>query len=206
MNPSPSPACRLLLTTAYAVLLAVSVPAGLQSSTGERDAALRVFHERVEAYAALHRRLEAPLPALDVTRETVRNYVTRQLLANAIRKARAGAQPGDIFTPAVAQVFRRLIAEALAGRDTEALLTELHADHPETHRLLPMVNEPYPRGATQEVPALLLHTLPPLPEDVEYRIVNHDLVLWDIHANLVVDFVRNAFEGSRQTTDSDVHK
>lgn len=56
-----------------------------------------------------------------------------------------------------------------------------------------------PGGATHEVPAILLQRLPPLPEDVEYRILDHDLVLWDIHADLVVDFVPFAF-GTVPTT------
>jgi hypothetical protein len=208
MKTSSSPVRRLVFATASALVLGAYVPASLQQPSGdaERAATLRVFQERVEAYAALHRRLEQPLPPLDVTRETVRNFVNRQLLANAIRKARAGAQPGDIFTPAVARVFRDLVSEALAGRDPEALLTELHEDHPETHRIRPTVNEPYPRGATQEVPPVLLSHLPALPEDVEYRIVNHDLVLWDIHANLVVDFVHNAFERPRALTERGVHQ
>jgi hypothetical protein len=61
------------------------------------------------------------------------------------------------------------------------------------------VNEPYPEGATHEVPATLLQRFPGLPEDVEYRILDHDLVLWDIHADLVIDFVPFAF-GTASTT------
>jgi hypothetical protein len=31
-----------------------------------------------------------------------------------------------------------------------------------------------------------------LPEELEYRFINRDLVLYDGHANLIVDFVRDA--------------
>jgi hypothetical protein len=201
MKTLSSPVRRLVFTTACFVVLGVYAPGAIPQPVNdpERAAALRVFHERVAAYAALHERLEQPLPPLDVARETVRNYVNRHVLASAIRKARAGARQGDVFTPEVARLFRTLIAEAFAGRDVEAMLTDLHREHPETHRLLPVVNEPYPRGATQEVPASLLHVLPPLPGDIEYRIVNHALVLWDVHANLVVDFVPDAFEVRKMT-------
>ena len=159
----------------------------------DRDAAIRVFHERVDAYAALHRRLETPLLALTRTRDMRRNFVARQLLANSIRKSRARAQPGDIFSPDVAIALRAIIDEALSGRDVESLLAELNEEHPQPHDLRVAVNEPLPRGATHEMPVVLLMVLPALPEDVEYRIVNHDLVLWDIHADLVVDYLLNAF-------------
>ena len=35
----------------------------------------------------------------------------------------------------------------------------------------------------------LLATLPQLPEDLEYRIVGKDLILRDVHANVIVDFI-----------------
>jgi hypothetical protein len=159
----------------------------------DRDAAIRLFRERVVAYAALHCRLEAPLLALTRTRDMRRNFVARQLLASSIRKARVQAQQGDIFLPEVAFALRSLINEALSGRDVESFLAELHEEHPATHGLRAVVNEPLPRGATHQMPVVLLMVLPELPEDVEYRIVNHDLLLWDIHADLVVDYLPEAF-------------
>ena len=38
----------------------------------------------------------------------------------------------------------------------------------------------------------LLHALPPLPRELEYRIVDADLVLIDLRADLVVDILENA--------------
>jgi hypothetical protein len=35
--------------------------------------------------------------------------------------------------------------------------------------------------------------LPSLPAELDYRIAAHDLLLWDIYAGIVVDFVPNAF-------------
>jgi len=159
----------------------------------DRAAALNVFRHRVEEYAALHRRLEGPLPPLTPTRETLKNYVARQLLANAIRKARPYARQGDIFSPDVAFVFRATISDASSGRDVNAWLADLNAEGAPNQPGPPIINEPLARGASHAVPVALLHALPELPEDVEYRIVNRDLVLWDIHANLVVDFIPNAF-------------
>lgn len=187
---------------AVACVAAIGLPSLLSAQCvdeGERGAALRVFNVRIHEYAALHRRLEGTLPPLTTTKETLRNYVARQLLANQIRKARSGAMQGDIFEPRVAMMFRAIIAGALKGRDVEALLTELNEEHPDLHGVEPVINEPLPRGATHEMPVVLLQVLPALPEDVEYRIVGHNLVLWDIHANLVVDFVPEAFRALETT-------
>ena len=41
-------------------------------------------------------------------------------------------------------------------------------------------------------PATLLPLLPALPEQLEYRVVQHYLVLRDIEANLILDFMPNA--------------
>jgi hypothetical protein len=38
----------------------------------------------------------------------------------------------------------------------------------------------------------LLQVLPPLPRELEYRFVDRDLVLIDIHADLVVDILKEA--------------
>jgi hypothetical protein len=44
----------------------------------------------------------------------------------------------------------------------------------------------------QLVPDAILRLLPALAEDVEYRTVNADLFLWDIHAEIVVDVLPEA--------------
>lgn len=192
---------RLTLAVACVAALASAAAADTYQAAdpADRDAALRLFHQRVEDYAALHRRLEGPLPPLTTTRNVLKNYIAQQLLANAIRKARRDVQQGVIFSPDVARVFRALITDALHGQDVEAFLTELQSEHPGIFDVRPLLNEPLPEEATHEMPIVLLHVLPALPEDVEYRIVNHDLVLWDIHANLVIDYVPNAF-GPVETT------
>ena len=165
----------------------------------DREAALRVFQVRVEEYAVLHRRLEGPLPPLKVRRNMLENAIAQQLLANAIRNARRDVQPGSIFSPEVAAALRALIADALEGRDVEELLQELHAEHPGIEDVRPVINEPLPDETTHHMPLVLLRVLPALPEDVEYRIVYRDLVLWDVHANLVVDCMPNAFRQAETT-------
>ena len=38
----------------------------------------------------------------------------------------------------------------------------------------------------------LLRVIPPLAPELQYRFVGQDLILWDVHANLVVDVIRSA--------------
>lgn len=193
---------HIVLATALVLPLSVSRPLHASQPAPDQLEARRLFSERMEDYARLHRRLEGPLPALTPARQPLENYLARQVLATAIRKARATATQGDMFTPPVAVLFRTLIAEALTGRDVEALLGELTEEDAGVEHAHLVVNEPLPRGASHEMPCVLLRTLPALPEDVEYRIVGRHLVLWDTHANLVIDFLPDALAPTRWSDGS----
>jgi hypothetical protein len=43
------------------------------------------------------------------------------------------------------------------------------------------------------VPPQLIRALPQLPPELQYRIVGRALVLWDHHADLIVDVLPGAF-------------
>ena len=165
-----------------------------QSQTEDDQAVLRGFHQRLEAYAVLHRRLEEPLPRINPD-GTMRSYLlNRAYLAAAIKAARPHARQGDIFTPQGGRLLRRIIAESLAGRDVEEFLRELLdeglAGGTPVH---PKVYDQFPDWASQAMPVVLLLRLPALPDDVQYRIVDRDLVLLDTHANLIIDVLPDAF-------------
>ena len=53
-----------------------------------------------------------------------------------------------------------------------------------------------PKVPLQSTTPSLLANLPPLPKEIEYRIVNDDLVLHDITANIIVDFLPHAIPGA----------
>ena len=163
-----------------------------QSGVVDADAALRVFQERVESYAALHRRL-APPPAAARSTDPLSRLLTSQYLASAIRGSRRAAQQGDIFTPQAAGVFRRLLADSIGERDGETFLTELNSGEIVPRGMHPTVNEPYSMTRVYWMPPDVRLGLPPLPAELDYRIAAHDLVLWDIYAGIVVDFVPDAF-------------
>jgi hypothetical protein len=55
--------------------------------------------------------------------------------------------------------------------------------------LHPTVNETYTMLPLYRIPADVRLGLPKLPGELDYRLAGHDLVLWDIYAGIVVDFV-----------------
>jgi hypothetical protein len=157
-------------------------------------AAMADFEARVEKYADLHKQLargsaappkETPNPA-QITAAKV-------ALAAKTQAARAGAKHGDIFTPQIRPVFRRLLAPELKGedgRDAKALLKD---DAPAPGSVPFKVNAQYPENQPQPtVPANLLLTLPTLPAPLEYRVVGQHLLLLDTEADLIVDYILNA--------------
>jgi hypothetical protein len=180
-------AFRAIATLAAVVLLGVWQAGGAQISANAADAALRDFTARIEAYARLHERLEVRFPALETTTDPLSRLLHRRYLAAAIRAVRPHAGEGDLFTPDVADLFRARLAEGMAGRDM--------AIGPLGDEGWPVavVNEPFAEEASDVIPPLLLQELPPLPGGIEYRRLGADLVLWDVHADIVIDVLVDAF-------------
>jgi hypothetical protein len=149
------------------------------------------FEDRVKDYVKLHKQVEATLPALKptVSPEVIAHH--EHELGERIRAARRSAVPGNVFTPKVAAEFRRLIALAMQGPDAAHVQQRLQ--HAEPVKLQLKVGATYPADVPlQSTPPTLLLNLPPLPPEVDYRIVAKDLVLRDVKANLIVDFIANA--------------
>jgi hypothetical protein len=124
-------------------------------------------------------------PPLEATADPMSRLLNRRYLASAIRAARRETQQGDIFTPDVADLLRTRLAQMLAGHDI-SMVTGPRGDE-SWPADAPVVNEPFREEASRAVPTPFLQALPPLPGDIEYRIVETDLVLWDVHADIVID-------------------
>jgi hypothetical protein len=155
-------------------------------------ATLADFKGRLTKYIELQEDLADDSPPLKETSDPAKIDAAQEVLAVKIRAARMDAKPGDIFTPQTRALFRRLMYPELKGEDgpetKEAIVGD---DGPPKVPL--KVNAKYPE--TQPLPTLppnLLARLPQLPEDVEYRIVGKTLILRDVDANIIVDFIPNA--------------
>jgi hypothetical protein len=159
----------------------------------ERDAQiLQDFSRRVGEYVNVHNTVKSQIHRLKPTNsaEAIDQYGHR--FARGIREARHGVSQGDIFTPEIAAEFRRLVGITMSGPEGARIRETLRAGSPVLFKNL-RVNQSYPPGAAlQTTPPSLLLNLPPLPPEVEYRLVGHALILRDIDANLIVDFVWNA--------------
>ena len=161
--------------------------------------ATQAFEERVIEYVTLHRLLEGPLPQLGTTRDMAQLQMSVRGLALRIRMARASAHQGDLIGPDVARMFRRRIATCLPAAEWVAIFAD-NAAEAEDEEGAPApppplhVNMAWPEEVTFGfVPPQMLAALPRLPAELQYRIMGNALVLWDHHANLIVDFMPDAF-------------
>ena len=154
--------------------------------------ALAGLMERVNEYVALHRKLEDSLPHLskEATPEEIDKH--QRALGKMIQDARSGAKQGDLFTPESQAVIKRLLARVFGGPDGPALKASVMDENPGIPTL--KVNERYPDTVPlSTIPPQVLEGLPKLPEEMEFRFVGNSLILMDVHAHIIADFISNAF-------------
>lgn len=146
------------------------------------------FRERVNDYMKLHDKLQKKGTRQRQRADIGENLVSRNALATRLRLARHDARPGDLFTPPIAMALRRAMDPELRGLAALRTRESIREDAPEIFVLA--VNGEYPEGAPRStMPGSVLHILPPLPPGLEYRIVDSHLLLMDLDANLIVDYV-----------------
>lgn len=174
------------------VALALQQRPRSEADQRELDAeGLEEFQKEVAEYVELRRQLDkklAPLPP-KAPPESVHAYQTG--LEKLLAAERARSKEGDLFVRKVRPLLRRLIRETLAGPGGRTLRAEIYDEAPgRTFRI--NINTRYPSVLPlSTVPYRLLSVLPPLPVEIQYRIVGRDLVLLDIDAQIVVDVLRN---------------
>lgn len=157
----------------------------------EETAALAGFDRSVDAYADLRTRLEAPLPPFTASRSAASTMLARNFLASAVRAARRNAGRGAIFTAPVARAFAARIDTAMTP--AERRLTA-QGESEEVYAPPPTVYERVEPVFLTALPETLLDALPPLPAAIEYRFVGDDLILWDLHAEIVIDVLPDALQ------------
>lgn len=157
-------------------------------------AALATMNDRLKDYLAIHTRLEATLPKLPTNATPIEIDKNQRQFEALMRKTRATAKQGDIFTPEAQPVIRRLVATVFDGPEGAALKKAITDESPERKGAPLVVNARYPDDVpVSTVPPQILQTLPKLTEDLEYRFVHDDLIILDSHAHVVADFIPNVF-------------
>ena len=147
------------------------------------------FSHRVQKYIQLHKSVEATVPKLKTTNEPELIVAHQKILARKIKAARLHAKRGAIFTPAAREAFLKAISSEFQGPQAPHAKATIKQGAP-LKKVHLHVNEIYPESIPYtSVPPTMLQNLPKLPEEVAYRVVSSDLVLLDVKANLVVDYL-----------------
>jgi hypothetical protein len=152
------------------------------------------FMERVNAYVALHKKLEDSLPKLP-NEATPKQIDDRQrALAALIQKSRATAKQGDVFTAAMGAYVKRLLARVFGGAEGRQLRASIMDENLKPVAL--KANQRYPdEYPLTTMPPEVLQALPTLPEELEFRFLGEHLILLDPHAHVVADYIVDALPG-----------
>lgn len=185
--------------TGYVLVVAITLSGliSVEASTAERQvaaasvdevAALAQFDAAIAKYMALRQRLRnelaGPVPnstAPELTRAT-------DSIAAAIQRARAGAREGNIFSAPVAMVVKRWVGDVVRRDNLAATLADIDDETPTVKA--PSIHLRFPAAShLATMPPSLLAALPALPKELEYRIVGGYLVLRDVDAALILDYI-----------------
>ncbi|HEV8599256.1 MAG TPA: hypothetical protein VGQ69_07825 [Gemmatimonadales bacterium] len=179
------------------LLIALATGCGKQEPAVPPPEPLVEFSKRVDEYVALRNRLAEKVGPIDETKSQAEIAARATTLGHLIQTERANAKQGDIFTPDVAALLTAIIQREHSGRPPP--VQETREDQEEEHRteglpdFAPQVDSLWPTTyPLPTFPPTLLPLLPKLPPEIEYRTTSHYLVLRDIEANLIIDFIPNA--------------
>ena len=155
------------------------------------SAILADFNARLDNYVKVQRALAQKTDTQPKESSNAAEITAAQdVLGAAIRNVRKNAKQGEIFTPQIASMFRRLMYPDLRGEEGAETREVIQGEPVEVWL---KVNANYPQDQPlATVPGNILASLPQLPKDVEYRFVGKHLLLRDVDANIIVDFIYNA--------------
>ena len=191
------------LPLALALFVGCSMPRAQQLSALSDARSIEDFNNRIQTYINVHHQAEehSGLTEHPLALSSVKEIAKRKhILAKQIVLLRKDTHEGDIFTSELKAYFIRVLNSAYQA-NPEAISTAA-ACAPKCDQQMVAPNAIYPDllGFSMMTPTLLLH-LPPLPEELEYRILNRDLIIRDREANLIVDVMRNALAAPPESTD-----
>jgi hypothetical protein len=181
-----------LVTVVSAVFIVACKDAEPERAANPTDTMFADFAQRLESYTTLRERLTDSIGDLDPTKSQEEIATRAVALGNAIIASRPQAKQGDIFSPEVAAFLATLIRQEYSRR-SEPVRETREDQQDELPDFEPKVNQIYPTTyPLATFPPALLPVLPPLPEEIEYRIVRDYLILRDVEANVILDFMPGA--------------
>ena len=183
----------MLLTVAPALAVPASCQLEVLKATAAEERVIEQYDRAIDEYVLLHRRIERPFLMERMFVDAEEMFAVTASVRRAIIAARPDAKRGDIFTESVSQVFRERLLRAIRWHRHDP--AEILADN-RAERLpgapMPRIHEPFPWSLGVTMWPTLLRVLPELADELEYRFVDRDLVLIDVHADLVIDILENA--------------
>jgi hypothetical protein len=174
----------------FGAIDAATSAAGRQQVAAPVDeaAAIAQFEAAVAKYMALRQRLRNELTGPVPNSTPIELTRASDSLAAAIQRARAGARVGNIFVAPVTAVVKRRVGDVVRRDNLGPLLANIDDEEPSLK--LPAIHLRFPAASQMAtMPPSLLAALPPLPRELEYRIVGEYLVLRDVDAALILDFI-----------------
>jgi hypothetical protein len=151
-------------------------------------AAIKQFDTAIATYMAMRTKLRTEVtgPVKDSTASQVTN--ASDALAAAIQRARKDAQVGTILSQPIAVVIKRRITDAVHAGHLESVLATIDDEGksgptPKIHLRLPV------SAQMATMPPSLLKVLPVLPKELEYRILGTYLIIRDVDASLILDYI-----------------
>jgi len=209
LSPAPAPA-----QTAAPKPPAPKVSTATKEKAAEQNAnpdalVLADFQKRVDAYMAIHKDAAKEAPPRKETNNPAEIKAAQDALGARIRAARTTAKQGDVLTPEIQNKFRRLMypvvtspaPQGTAGREVKKDIKEELKENTEERKeeggkpVVLKVNATYPNDTPlPTTPPQVLMNLPKLPEQLEYRIIGKNVIIRDVEANIIVDFVPNAIQ------------
>jgi hypothetical protein len=156
--------------------------------------ALATMNDRLREYVDLHIKLEQSLPNLPKEATPQQIDKNQRAFEKLMRETRAKAKQGDLFTAEARPVIKRLLATVFGGPEGKQLKASIMDENPVDPVALKLtVNGRYPDTVPlTTVPPQVLQTLPKLSEDLEYRFVGDWLILFDMHAHVIADYIDDA--------------
>jgi hypothetical protein len=169
----------------------IQAPPAPQSADGT---GLVEFGAAVEKYVAMQRKLTNEVGDLLPQSTAQQITATSDRLAAAIRRARPNARQGDFFNASATKTIRGQIVAAIRAADLTAFLAAIDDEPGPAQKLSVHLRSP---AASQlaTMPPSLLHVLPALPPEIEYRIIGEYLVLRDVKAGVILDYIQAVSRG-----------
>ena len=158
------------------------------ASATDEAAAIEQFEKAIAKYITLRRSIRGQVagPVMNSTGSQVTD--SSDALAAAIRRARKNAAVGSIFNRPISAIIKRRIADTVRSAELVPVLAGIDDENkvgptPKLHLRLPV------SAQIATMPPSLLAVLPPLPKELEYRIMGRHLVLRDVDASIIIDYI-----------------